>query len=140
ALVGSRNVVIASMILVPGLARGLSGLGEITGEQRRSIHRPAAIALAAIAVVSMAVAATGPVYNFNGYPVAAVTWADRNGLLTSNARVVSRDFVGNYLEVRYGTRVKVFLDDRFDMFPTSVVEDFSSLNRGAPSWDTTLEK
>ena len=138
ALFGARNVVIASIIVIPGLARGLADLGEVTGEERRPIHRPAAIALAAVAVVSMIAAARGPVYNFNGYPVAAVTWADRNGLLGADARVVSRDFVGNYLELRYGPRVKVFLDDRFDMFPTSVLEDFNALNRGSPLWDSTL--
>jgi len=51
----------------------------------------------------MIAAGTGPVYNFNGYPVAAVTWASRNGMLGPDSRVVARDFVGNYVEARYGT-------------------------------------
>ena len=139
ALLGARNVVIASIILIPGLARGLADLGEITGKERRSIHRPIAFALTAIAVLSMAVAAAGPVYSYNGYPVAAVTWAERNGMLTPDARIVARDYVGNYLEVRYGTRVKVFIDDRFDMFPTSVLEDTFALNRGSPTWETVID-
>ena len=138
SLVGARNIVIASIVFIPGLARGLADLGEVSGEERRSIFRPAAIALGILAVLSMIVAASGPVYNFNGYPVAAVTWADRNGLLGPDARIVSRDFVGNYLEVRYGTKVKVFLDDRFDMYPTSVLEDFNDLNRGSATWDVII--
>jgi hypothetical protein len=140
SLLGARNVVVASIVLIPGLARSLTNLGTITGEERRSIFRPMLAALGLIGVVASATAATGDVYSFNGYPVAAVTWADRNGLLGPEARVVSRDFVGNYLEVRYGTRVKVFLDDRYDMFPAKVVEDFSDLNNGHGGWQAILDE
>ena len=139
SLVGARNVVVASLVLIPGLARGLADLGEITGVERRSTHRVAAIALSVIAVLSMVVAAGGPVYSYNGYPVAAVTWAVRNGLLGPDSRVVARDFVGNFVEGRYGTDVKVFVDDRFDMFPVQVLEDFNSFNAADPKWDSILD-
>ena len=88
----------------------------------------------------MIVAARGPVYSFNGYPVAAVTWAQRNGLLGADSRVVTRDFVGNYLEARYGTSVPVFIDDRYDMFPPALVEDFVTLNDGHAGWEEVLER
>jgi hypothetical protein len=140
SLLGARNIVVASIVFIPGLARGLADLGEITGDNRRSTHRAAAITLTVIALLSMIVAGTGPVYNFNGYPVAAVTWASRNGMLGPDSRVVARDFVGNYVEARYGPDVKVFLDDRFDMFPVPVLEDHNSLIQGQPSWDTILQK
>src|SRR5207249_967934 len=111
SLVGSRNTVVASVIFLPGLARGLADLGAMTvgGEERRPIFRPVAVTLAVVSVLSMIVAARGPVYSFKGYPVAAVTWAQRNGLLGPDSRVVTRDFVGNYLELRYGTSVPVFM-------------------------------
>jgi hypothetical protein len=139
ALLGSRNVVVASMVVLPGLARGLTGLGQETGALRRSIFRPAAIALTGIGALSIVVAARGPVYSFNGYPVAAVAWAGQQGMLTPDAHIVSRDFVGNYLELRFGTAVKVFFDDRFDMYPKKVLEDFDALNRGSPSWDRIID-
>ena len=139
SLLGARNIVVASIVLIPGLARGLADLGEITGEERRPAHRAAAIALAAIAVLSMIVAGTGPVYSYDGYPVAAVTWASRNGVLGPDSRVVARDFVGNFIEARYGTDVKVFVDDRFDMFPIQVLEDFNSFNAADPNWDAILD-
>jgi len=36
--------------------------------------------------------------------------------------------------------VKVFVDDRFDMFPVPLLEDHNSLIQGAPTWDTILQK
>ena len=124
SLLGARNIVIASIVFVPGLARGLADIGTVTGEERRPIFRPMAAVLALAGVLAAVVAASGPVYNLNGYPVAAVTWAEREGLLGPDARLVSQDYVGNYLEARYGTAAKVFIDDRYDMFPETVVNDF----------------
>lgn len=140
ALLGARNVVIAGTVLVPGLAVGLAGISDFMGEERRPIFRPVVATLGLIGVLSMVVAAQGSVYSFKGYPVAAVSWAERNGLLDSGSRVVSRDYVGNYIEARYGTAVKVFLDDRYDLFPASVVDDFTLLNDGRIGWNDVLDK
>jgi hypothetical protein len=140
ALLGARNVVVASIVIVPGLAACAAGLGSISGEDRRPIFRPALAAIVVVGLLSTVVAASGSVYNLNGYPVAAVTWAERNNVLDAGARIVSRDFVGNYLEVRYGTRVKVFLDDRYDMFPATVVDDFAELSDGHAGWDRVLDR
>ncbi len=140
SLLGARNVVIASIVFVPGLARGLAGLGTVTGDERRPIFRTMAAALALVGVLAAVVAAGGPVYDLKSYPVSAVTWAEREGLLAPGARLVSQDYVGNYLEARHGTGVKVFMDDRFDMFPETVVNDFITLNGGAPGWQEVLDR
>jgi hypothetical protein len=140
SLLGARNIVVASIVFVPGLARGLADLGTVTGDERKPIYRPIAATLALLGVLAVLVAVNGPVYSFNGYPVAAVTWAEREGKLGPDSRVVSRDYVGNYLEGRYGTKVKVFIDDRYDMFPALVVEDFMVLDRGDPGWDEVLDR
>jgi hypothetical protein len=140
SLLGARNIVIASIVFVPGLARGLADIGTVTGEERRTIFRPMAAVLAVAGLLAAVVAASGPVYKLNGYPVAAVTWAEREGLLGPDARLVSQDFVGNYLEARYGTAGRVFIDDRYDMFPETVVNDFLTLNAGAPGWQEVLDR
>ncbi len=140
SLLGARNIVVASIVWVPGLARGLADIGSISSGERRSIYRPIAAALVIVGLLTTVSAATGPVYSFNGYPVAAVTWAQREGLLESGKHLVSRDYVGNYLESRFGTSVKVFIDDRYDMFPDSVVNDFLVLDKGGPGWQEVLDR
>jgi hypothetical protein len=140
SLLGARNVVVASIVFVPGMARGLAGLGTVTGEERKPIFRPMAAALAVVGLLAVVATANGPVYSFNGYPVAAVTWAQREGLLGPQARLLSKDYVGNYLEARFGTSVKVFIDDRYDMFPENVVNDYLTLNQGQAGWQEVLDR
>ena len=41
--------------------------------------------------------------------------------------------MGNYLEARYGRRGDVFIDDRFDMYPADVVDDYARALRGEPA-------
>jgi hypothetical protein len=140
SLLGSRNIVVASIVFVPGLARGLVGVGTVTGDERRPLFRPMAAAVALIGVLAVVVAAQGPVYSLTSYPVAAVTWAEREGLLKPGARLVTQDFVGNYLESRYGTSLEVFMDDRYDMFPATVVNDYITLLHGDPGWQEVLDR
>ena len=69
-----------------------------------------------------------PDTNLVDYPVESVAWMREHHLLDRDDRVVTRDFVGNYLEVRYGPeKVQTFIDDRVDMFPTSVIADYTTL-------------
>jgi hypothetical protein len=140
ALLGARNIVVASIVLAPGLAAGLSGLGTVEGHDRRPIHRIAAVVLVAFAVLAAAVAWNRPIYRLGGYPTEAVTWLEQRGDLRPGVHVVAPDFVGNYLEFRYGPRRMVFIDDRYDMYPTDLVEDYVVLNRGGRGWDAILDK
>ncbi len=48
ALLGVRNVAVASLVIVPGMAYGLAGLGSITGHERRG-----RAAVAAVVVISL---------------------------------------------------------------------------------------
>jgi hypothetical protein len=138
ALLGQRNVVVASVVLVPGLAQGIAGLGSVTGTERRQPFRVGMVAVAAVAVLLVSSTASGRVYRLGPYPVAAVTWLQDQGMLGSSSRVVAPDFVGNYLEARFGTTVPVWIDDRYDMVPEDVARDNAKLvfvNRG---WDEVL--
>jgi hypothetical protein len=152
----ARNQAPASLVLVPGAAAGLAGLGSLTGERRSPVLTAGA---ALLAVVTLFVLATpllqgdspegdavaaeltgGPQLGLYGYPVAAVSWLDQQGHLDGEQRVVARELVGNYLEGLYGTDVPVFVDDRFDMYPTEVLEDhFALLEGGSTERGGSLE-
>lgn len=140
ALLGARNVGLAALVLIPGLARGVADLGTVTGEHRRPIHVVALGSFLAVAVVLVAGASRQADFRLDAYPVAAVRWLDDADLLEPDTRLVSRDFVGNYLGALRGTDAPVFIDDRYDMFPTAVIEDYLDLLAGRPDWSAILDR
>ena len=133
----ARNVPVAALALTPVLARSLAGLGRLEGSGRT---RAGALALAALAVVGAAAcweAVARPAFDLSAYPVNEVTWMQHHGLVPG--RVVSPDYVGNYLEYRYGTAASVFVDDRVDVFPRPVEQGYGILLRGSTGWRGVLD-
>ncbi|HZU80401.1 MAG TPA: hypothetical protein VE991_10845 [Acidimicrobiales bacterium] len=138
ACVASRNVPVAALVTVPVLARGLQGLGTIDGAARS----PTALAGVALLVVLGALVAgkelRRPAYDLTAYPVREVSAMVHQGL--APGRVATQDFVGNYLEYRFGARASTFIDDRVDMFPASVESAYGVLLGGAPNWQAVLDR
>jgi len=141
ALVSARNIAPASIVLLACAAPSLRGIGSAAGREPSRVAGLAAAAVAALAVVAGLGSLAGSDTDLRGYPEAAVTWMEDQGLLDPGQRVVSRDFAGNYLEARYGTDVRVFLDDRYDMYPLPVIEDYELLLRHPEDgWEDLLER
>ena len=139
ALLSARNISLATLVLLPGMALALRGLGSVASERRT---RATAVAAGAIAVLGLLVGASsvgGPHYNFRGYPVDTVDWMEARGMLGRDTHLVTRDYVGNYLEATRGTEFPVFIDDRYDMFPNAVSEDYFDLLRG-DDWRQILDR
>lgn len=143
-LVAVRNLPIAAIVLAPVLGRvlkrpdSLPPLPPPTGRQER-LNRVFAVALAAAFVAfGLTLTANDPL-RLSGYPVAATDFLENEGLLAAPHRVAHLDFVGNYLELRFGRRVKVFIDDRYDMFPKQVSRDYRDLLAGRPQWQAILQ-
>lgn len=129
SLQASRNIVHASLIMVPAMTAAAAGLGSIDGLTPRRILRPVQVALLALFVLVAGIGIVrDPDVDLSDYPVASAAWMRDNGLLGPGDRVVTRDFVGNYLEVKYGPeKVKVFFDDRVDMYPDEVIDQYAEL-------------
>jgi hypothetical protein len=136
-LIASRNLPIAAIVLAPVLGRALrcpesSPLRRSeTGSQER-INRAVGVTVAAAFVVFGASILSKPGLALRPYPETATTYLEKEGLLTGDHRLVHMDFVGNYLEVRYGTSVPVFIDDRYDMYPSEVSRDYRRLLGATP--------
>jgi hypothetical protein len=138
ALTSSRNAAPASIVVIPGMVAGAAGVGTIDG-LRRSRAALGAIAVCVVAGCIFAVAAlSNPATRLDAYPEEAVTWLDQQGLLADH--LVAPDYVGNYLEARYGPRHQVFIDDRVDMYPAQVVDDAQALLHAEARWPSVLER
>jgi len=138
ALLASRNVPVAALVVAPVLARGLSGLGTLDGMRRGTVPALAMGTLAVLGTVLVARAMQHPEYDLSAYPVQEVSWMQRHGL--APGPVATPDYVGNYLEFRYGTRASAFVDDRVDVFPPAVERGYGVLLDGGQSWQSVLDR
>ena len=67
-----------------------------------------------------------------------MSWLQQHHLVPG--RVATTDYVGNYLEFRYGTRANAFIDDRADVFPAAVERDYGVLLSGSEGWQVVLAR
>ncbi|MGH9177720.1 MAG: hypothetical protein ACRD0N_04100 [Acidimicrobiales bacterium] len=138
ACLAIRNIAPATLVLTPVLARALRGFGSIRGEERNRVTAVALAAIVGVGVVTTAVYLDGPAYDLAKYPEEQLAWMEAQGLL--GERIATQDFVGNYLTARPGPKLKVFFDDRFDMYPREVIRDSLRLLDGAEGWDESLDR
>lgn len=138
ACLAIRNIAPAMVALTPVVARGLTGLGTIKGEDRNRLTAAMMAMLLATGVLVTVSFLQGQAYDLAKYPVRQVAWMESKGLL--GERIAVQDFVGNYLTARRGPPVKVFFDDRFDMYPRAVISDALRLLDGAEGWDDALDR
>lgn len=136
SLLAVRNVPVASFVLLPGMVAACSGLGSIDAGRRSRAALFACGALAAVGAALVVVAAGQPAYDLRSYPSAQFALLGDLG----SRRVASQDFVGNWLTAVRGTDAAVFYDDRFDMYPADLSEDYGVLNDGGPGWQDVLDR
>ncbi len=139
ALLGERNVGVAAIVMVPGMARGFGGLGSLDGRQRTPVSAVLLVAIVALGALVVRTSLAKPSFDLSTFPVAPVAWIDQHGLHRPDLPMATSDTTGNYLELLYGTRADAFLDDRVDMYPASVVDDYLVLVHGSPTWQQVLD-
>jgi hypothetical protein len=137
ATLAARNLPVAALVVTPVLARGLAGLGTVAGVRRGRVPAAALVVWGAAGALALGGALQAPAYDLAAYPVAEVTWMQRHALVPGPT--IAPDYVGNYLEFRFGPRAQVFLDDRVDLFPSGVEGAYGTLLHGAPGWRGTLD-
>jgi hypothetical protein len=142
AATGRRNIPVASLVMVPIAAPALAGLGTL----RVGLPAPRRAVVAACVGVALlvggVVAAMPHDYDLGPYPTSAVSWMQARGLVArSGVRLVHPDYVGNYLEWRYGGSARVFVDDRAEVLSAQLIGDYvHGLLDTDPHWSTVLDR
>ncbi len=133
----SRMVPVAVVGLVPFAAMGIDGIGSLKVPTGRAASAVAAVGVA-ICLVAGVMAVTTDAYSLGTYPVAAVDYLEERGLVADpDVRVVSEDFVGNYLELRFGSRANAYVDDRPD---ARTLLDYKAMRMMEPDWQQALDR
>jgi len=140
ALLGARNLVVASLVLLPGMAESLPSVGALRSSERA---RPALLlgACGAAAALLVMLFRLGEAdFDLRSYPADAVGYLQEIGVDLDDEHVAAPDTAGNFVEVTFGAGERVFYDDRFDMFPEEVSADHLSLVQSGPPVDEVLER
>jgi hypothetical protein len=117
ALLGSRNIVVASIVMLPSMAQGLKGIGTLDSRDRPGYARLVGVVAVGLGAIMISVRAGLPSLTLDKYPVDVVAYLEDRGVDTLDHHLAAPDYVGNFLEYVYGADGRVFYDDRFDMFP-----------------------
>ncbi|HEX7096058.1 MAG TPA: hypothetical protein VF183_09245 [Acidimicrobiales bacterium] len=140
ALLASRNMNVAVLAFLPGVAAAMRGIGSIDGDERRPALRTAAAVLAVATPVLVVLSTIPGDFDLRGYPTAALDYVDERGWLEGGARIATHDYVGNLLELQHGRDAAAFIDDRFELHDRELVEDYHVLQSGLPDWGEVLDR
>jgi hypothetical protein len=138
ALWAVRNVAIAPLIGLPVVARAFARDEEKPSELRGTLVAAAITVLALTAVVMGFQATTEKNFDFRTYPVASMRYLERHDLM--GRRLLTTDAAAGYVILEDWPEQKVFIDDRYDMYPRSVIFDYFELTSGKPGWEKVLDR
>jgi len=140
ALVSRRNIPIAAVVAIPVMAEGLPSLGRLkVGESSAVIHRLGTMLLAAVLVLPI-VGVRSPNVDLSKYPVEAIDVLENAGMSPADTHLIHPDFVGNYLDLRYGDEGSAWIDDRYELHEASLMADYLVLFDAGPSWREVLDR
>ena len=79
-----------------------------------------------------------PAYDYADYPVKAMQAVEQQGLL--GRHLLTTDEWAAYVIDQYWPRQLVFIDDRYDMYPTALAEDYFTVTQIKPGWQDVLDR
>jgi hypothetical protein len=139
ALVSRRNIPLATLVVLPAAAHGLPAIARVDGRRTSDAIRTATLVMLVLVVALPLAAVRAPHFDGRLYPEQAVNVMEDAGLSPEDTRWVHKDFVGNYLGLRYRAPV-AWIDDRYELHPADLVEDYVVLLDASPGWVEVLER
>ncbi len=137
ALWAVRNVAVAPLIGLPVVARAFARDEEKPSELSGTLVT-AAITVLVLAAAAMGLqATTEKTFDFSTYPVRSMRYLERHDLL--GRHLLTTDAAAGYVILEHFPQQRVFIDDRYDMYPRSVIFDYFTLTEGRSGWSRILD-
>ncbi len=134
-----RNLALTPLVMLPVVARAVRVDGSRPRPDRRATLNWAVLGLVVVLGWTGAAAASGSDgYDYSDYPVKAMASVEGQGLLGQH--LLTTDDWSAYVIHRYWPRQPVFMDDRYDMFPTELSDDYFKLSEVKPGWQEVLDR
>ncbi|HEX4491027.1 MAG TPA: hypothetical protein VH914_07470 [Acidimicrobiia bacterium] len=137
ALWAERNIGLAVLFTLPVAARAFATTRR-RADGRSLLATVALLVVVSLFGVSVASATAEPDFQTASYPVAAMTYMQQHDLL--GQRLFTTDAWAGYTILRFWPQQRIFLDDRYDMFPKRIVDDYTDVADGHPNWEKVLDE
>lgn len=138
ALLGARNLTVASLAMLPAIAPALVGIGGLRSAARVGARSPLLLAAAAMPLLVVLIRLDAPALDLGRYPIDALAYIEEEGVDLEDHRLMAPDYVGNVVELVYGPGRRVHFDDRFDLFPDDVADDYLDVFNARPRMRSVL--
>jgi hypothetical protein len=142
ALWAQRNVALVGFATLPIVARALATPRATSASTRETQARPIGYAVVAgVVAIMVALGAQTlrePAFRTAGHPVKAMQAVERAGLLGHH--IAAPDGWGGYIILKYWPRQRVFVDDRFDMYPVGFMTDYLKVLASGQGWRGMLRR
>jgi hypothetical protein len=132
-----RNVGLAVIAILPIQAR-LARVEHPRPDGRASLHRIMVVAAVVALLLSIVRAAGQDSWRLDAYPVKAYDAIKSQGF--EGRRLYTTDTWGDYVIGRAWPNQEVFFDDRYDMYPVTVNDDWSVIHGVKPGWLATIDR
>ena len=132
-----RNLVVAPLVGLPMVARACA-VRERRPDRRPVLNWVVLALFVALGVSGFVQAAEAKHFDFSGYPEKAMQTVEDHGLI--GRRLLTTDAWAAFVIHTYGARQPVFLDDRYDMYPTALADDYFALADGKADWREILDR
>lgn len=139
ALWALRNLAIAVVVTLPIVAR--SARRESVEDVSESSNALTSVIVGLLVVVTAMIglrATTGDAYDLRGYSRRAMRSVEQASLL--GRRLFTTDANAGWVLARSWPTQRVFMDDRYDMFPDAVIRDYQRIAGVEPGWDRALDE
>jgi hypothetical protein len=127
ALWARRNIAVAPLVMLPIAARAIR-VPVPTPDTHARFHRLVVAALALLSLLWGVTSLAEPAFDLRGYPVDALEHMESADLY--GRRLVTDDVWAGLIIKDVWPRQAVFVDDRFDMYPVTLMRDFIALDGG----------
>ena len=138
ALWALRNIAVAPLIGLPVVARAFAVETDAPERFSKAFLTAATAAIVLIGMIVGVSAAGEPNFAVESYPVQSMRYIANHDLLGS--RVFTDDADAGYVILAYSPEQRVFMDDRYDMYPTKLINDYFVVSGGMPGWSRALDR
>ena len=137
ALFAQRNIPSASLVLLVAAAAGLPLIGRLEVTTVPRLARPVAVISVGLVLFTGVTELRGPDLDLSTYPVDALAFVAP--AVDAGGRLLTDETTGNLITLVEGEAWPIAIDDRIDMYPSNVVDDYLTVLRAEEGWGAVLE-